>query len=140
MIELNIKEWGHEQMSNLGKDDFIYLAIKYRRFYVGTVQYAVELIFREGFVINATSDDSYEEIVCRNMNELIEKLGSIYEDASYMSLEEIRDELMVRSRDFDKCSAESILVTIGYINCQLDLGYEPTEAEMDEYKQYLASL
>ena len=57
-----------------------------------------------------------------------------------MSLEEIRDELYTKGDQYDRVMLSSLMTTIGYINCQLELGYEPTDKEMKCYMDFLNNL
>ena len=135
----DIRHWGTAGRE-LSRESFIYFAIQNKDFRVKTVDYHItHNVNEEILVISEFETGDNQEMLCTTMSMLIDYLGKIYDNGTaQMTLKQIRDELYTKEDECDRVMLASLFTTIGYINCQIDLGYDPTDDEIEYYMEFLA--
>ena len=132
----DIRHWGTAGRE-LSRESFILYAIQHRDFRVKTVEYTIFHNANEEFVVRINGED---EEIYYSMAELVDALGKLYDISISWTLEEIRYELLSKEDQCDRVQLVNLMSTIGYINCQIVHGYEPTDKEMTEYVNILLSM
>ena len=125
----------------LSKESFILFAIQHKDFRVKTVEYTISHNVNEEILVTShfeTGDN--QEMLCTTMSMLIDYLGKIYSNAVSMTLEEIRDELLTKEDNCDRVMLSSLMATVGYLNCQIERGYDCSDEEMKYYMDFLNDL
>lgn len=133
----DIRHWGTAGRE-LSRESFILLAIQKKDFRVKDREYKLSHNMNEEMVVTHQREGNDEcQQLCTTMSMLVDYLGKVYDDATFMTFEEIRDELITKSNVCDRVQLATLWSTVGHMNCQINLGYVPTTAEMDDYKAIL---
>ncbi len=127
-------------IDDLHWDDFVLMALQAKVFEIKGVEYNLSHNVKEGF--NLTWDNGMDlgDEYLSGILDLVYHLHELYNDATYMSPEEIKEALIAKEDQCDRVMLASLWCTIGYINCGLDLGKDFTEEEVAAFRNQLKEI
>lgn len=136
-VKFDFKGYGTADFT-MSRDNFIYQALQSRDFRIDYTEY--ELVVNEGEGFGVLISGEHADLHMTSLSMLIDYLGKIYDINVKLSLEEIKDIMYTLEDKCDRVMLASLMCTIGYINCQIAVGLEPTELELDNYVQQIKDI
>lgn len=122
------------------RDDFVLRALQSKAFMVGNIEYIVISHGNEGFNLAWDDGMALGEAHCTSLLQLLKEIGDVYDKVDIMSLSQLRDAFIAVSNDCDRDQLKMVYTNIGYLNCQIGLGYEPTDDDLALYRRDLKDL